>query len=105
MKLPPKPKASDPAWVRKEKARKRREAQEARRISSDHELTGERHRQPHRDKDIPLEWKYENGSFHVSPVRIVTGGGLNISDEDWEEIWRDKSTDSVSSAMSENKST
>lgn len=95
MILPPKPTKSDPAWVKKEKWKKRREAQERQRISSDHELTGTRHRQPHRDKDIPVRWRYEKstGTYHVEPTRITTGGRLNISDADWEEIWRDKSED------------
>lgn len=79
-------------WKRREiKEKKRREYRESR-ISSDHELTGTRHRQPHRGKDISLNWQQDkSGKYHVTPSAIPVGGGIDISDDDWSEIWRDKS--------------
>jgi len=76
--------------------RKRREAREATRISSDNELSGVRHRQPHRDKGMNVSWSEgPDGALHVTPtsIPVATVSGYNISDEDWAEIWRDKSED------------
>ena len=79
-------------WKRKELKEKKRKAYRESRISSDHELTGTRHRQPHREKDIKLSWERDSsGKYHVTPSSVPVGGGINISDEDWAEIWRDKS--------------
>jgi len=79
-------------WKRRElKEKKRREYRDSR-ISGDHELSGTRHRQPHRGKDIKLNWQRDaSGKYHVTPSSVPVGGGIDISDEDWDEIWRDKS--------------
>ncbi len=81
-------------WKRREiKEKKRREYRDSR-ISGDHELTGTRHRQPHRDQDIRLSWNQDkSGKYHVTPSSVPVGGGINISEEDWDEIFRDKSGD------------
>jgi len=78
-------------WKRKElKEKKRREYRESR-ISPDHELSGTRHRQPHREKDIALNWSRDkNGTYHVSPSSVPVGGGIDISDEDYDIIWAPK---------------
>jgi hypothetical protein len=92
--LPPKPKPTDPAWVRKEKWRKRREAREATRISSDHELSGVRHRQPHRDKGMNVSWSEgPDGALHVRPtsIPVATVRGYAVSQEDWDAIFTPKS--------------
>ena len=81
-------------WKRKEIKEKKRRAYRESRISQDHELTGTRHRQPHREKDVALNWKVgKDGTYHVTPSSIKIGGGINISDDDWDEIFRDKRMD------------
>jgi hypothetical protein len=78
-------------WKRKELRDKKRRERDKKRISSEHELSGVRHKQPHRDKDISLDWHDSgDGVLHVTPNSIKIGGGIRISDEDWEEIFRDK---------------
>lgn len=77
-------------WQKKElRDKKRREYRESR-ISSDHELSGAKHREPRRDKDIPLKWSEGNdGKLHVEPSRVAVGPrpGFRIDADDWIRIF------------------
>jgi len=88
-------------WQSKELKDKKRKAFRDTRISSDHNLLGEKEKEVKRDRDIALNWKVDSdGTYHVTPSSIkVPPMGFNVTQEHWDSIFC-KSTDDPDKSQS-----
>ena len=84
-------------WKQKElKDKKRKEFLDTR-ISSDHNMLGEKEKETKRDKDIALNWKVDSdGTYHVTPSSTqVPPVGINVTQEDWDAIFPPRRKDEI----------